>query len=68
MTVHQSGLRIARGIDGAERDSLLACWVELWRGAISAHRMLIQTDVQISDNALTWRLTPMTSRPANEPG
>ena len=36
--LQQQGLRILRGLDGASRQSLLASWIELWRGAIHSHR------------------------------
>ena len=38
VALRHTGLRIVRGLAGPERDHLLACWVELWRGAIHSHR------------------------------
>ncbi len=36
VTVRQDGLRIVRGLTPAERDDLLACWIELWRGVVNS--------------------------------
>jgi len=55
--VHQTGLRIARGLDGVERDHLLSCWIELWKGAIASHREFMNVEVTHSDGGLTWLVT-----------
>ena len=56
--VRQQGLRIVRGMDGGDRDIMLSCWVELWRGAVSSHRSFIDVNVKDEGNSLTWRLSP----------
>ena len=56
--VRQRGLRIVRGLDGDERADLLACWVELWRGAVHAQRAFIDVAVAASGDALVWTLGP----------
>ena len=60
-TVRQRGLRIVRGMAGADRDNMLSCWVELWRGAVNSHRMFMDVDVVDSGDSLTWRVTPRPS-------
>ena len=55
-TVRQHGLRIVRGMTGDDRDIMLSCWTELWRGAVSSHRQFIDVWVEARDDALTWHL------------
>jgi hypothetical protein len=57
-TVRQSGLRIVRDMDGQDRADMLACWIELWRGAIASHRMFMNLDFDDKGDALHWRLSP----------
>lgn len=57
-TVRQSGLRIVRGIDGDARDDMLACWVELWRGAIDSQREFTEVQIEDRGDMLEWRLSP----------
>ena len=56
-TLTQSGLRIARGIEGEDRDILLACWVELWRGALNSSRAFFDIQVEIEPDRLVWTLS-----------
>ena len=61
--LRQTGLRIARGIEGEARAALLACWTELWRGAVASHRAFIDVALDMGEAdapepALTWRLSP----------
>ncbi len=58
----QEGLRVVRGLTSPERDLLLTCWAELWRGAMSAHRELKSLEFKDDGSALTWRLTRLTER------
>ncbi|KCZ92721.1 hypothetical protein [Hyphomonas johnsonii] len=53
-SVHQTGLRIVRGMDGTERDVVLACWCDLWRGAIQASRDFMSVDVAQVPDGLDW--------------
>ena len=57
-TLRQSGLRIVRDLPGADRDIMLACWIELWRGAVNAHRTFMDLSVEATTDALIWRLSP----------
>ncbi|WP_300376118.1 hypothetical protein [Henriciella sp.] len=57
-TLTQSGLRIARGLEGPRRSNLLACWSELWRGAIHAHRQFMDIEAQIGVDTLVWKISP----------
>lgn len=56
--VHQSGLRIVRGLDSDAREMLLACWVELWKGAIHSHREFFSVDVSEVERGLVWSIAP----------
>ncbi|MCH9673136.1 MAG: hypothetical protein K0U93_16990 [Gammaproteobacteria bacterium] len=59
-TVTQRTLRIVRGMEGAERDVLLKCWIELWRGALRSHRILKTLEVTHHEAGLTWHLRDET--------
>jgi hypothetical protein len=56
--VLQSGLRIVRGLDSAQREDLLACWIEIWRGAIHSQRMFMKVECAIELEQLTWSIRP----------
>jgi len=58
VSLRQSGLRIARGLAGAERDNLLACWIELWRGAVASHRRFMELEVEDRGDSLLWTVRP----------
>ncbi|MAS42691.1 MAG: hypothetical protein CML46_13285 [Rhodobacteraceae bacterium] len=55
--IRQSGLRIARGLDGAARDDLLAAWTELWRGAVASHRAFMSVEVAPEGDGLAWTVS-----------
>ena len=57
----QSGLRIVRGLEGDAREDLLACWVELWRGAIQSQRRFMSVDVREQTDALVWTIREVGS-------
>ncbi|MYK59785.1 MAG: hypothetical protein F4027_14735 [Rhodospirillaceae bacterium] len=54
--LRQTGLRIVRGLTGAERGNLLACWIELWRGAVASHRQFMTVDAEADGDALLWTI------------
>ena len=56
--LRQSGLRIVRGLSGAERDILLACWIELWRGAVASHRRFMRVGAEAEGDGLLWTIRP----------
>ena len=56
-TLRQTGLRAVRGMTGEDRDMMLTCWTELWRGAIASYRTFIDVDVENDGDSLTWRLS-----------
>ncbi|MEL6664176.1 MAG: hypothetical protein AAFR33_14365 [Pseudomonadota bacterium] len=56
--VVQSGLRIVRGLDGTDRDDLLACWIEIWRGAIHSQRAFMDVACETAAEQLTWTIKP----------
>ena len=56
--VRQSGLRIVRGLEEDLSRDLLTVWIELWRGAIHAHRAFMHVQCQPEPEALTWQIHP----------
>jgi hypothetical protein len=59
--LRQGGLRIVRGLSAGEREDLLACWIEIWRGVVHAHRDFMDVGVQTSVESLEWTIS--RSRP-----
>lgn len=55
--ITQTGLRIARGLDGLHRDTLLACWVELWHGAIDSGREFLTLNASVQADQIIWEIT-----------
>ncbi|MEE2688454.1 MAG: hypothetical protein VX430_03420 [Pseudomonadota bacterium] len=55
--LHQRGLRFVRGIEGNDRDDLLSCWIEIWRGAVASYREFIDVSVDDTGDALVWILS-----------
>ena len=55
--VVQSGIRITRGLKGRERDILLACWIELWRGTINSQRAFMEVECSHQQETLKWSLS-----------
>ena len=53
--IKQSGLRAVRGLEGEERDLVLACWLELWRGTLAARQVRLFATVH-EDDGLHWEL------------
>lgn len=56
--VRQQGLRIVRGMDGEDRDNMLACWIELWRGAVNSQREFMDVEVEDTGDVLVWKIKP----------
>ncbi len=54
--VHQRGVRIVRGLEDEEAERLLACWIEIWRGAINSHRAFMDVAVERTGDGLVWTL------------
>lgn len=57
ITLKQTGLRIVRGIHKDARADLLACWIELFKGAVSAHRAFIDVRTHVAADHVTWTLS-----------
>ena len=57
--LRQTGLRIVRSFAGPERENLLACWIELWRGAVASHRRFMEVEVEDRGDALLWKIRPV---------
>lgn len=55
--IHQDGLRIVRDIEGADRQTLLSCWCELWHGAVASHRAFIDVETEDAVGGLVWLLS-----------
>jgi hypothetical protein len=63
-TLRIDGCRIARGLDGVDRDVVLACWTQLWDGAVRAHRpMLRLTERSRDGDRVTWVVDDVAARP-----
>lgn len=56
-TLHQTGLRILRGLDEDTGKAVMACWIDLWRGAVHAHRTFMDLQANHTDNTATWTLS-----------
>lgn len=54
--VEQSGLRITRDLPLTETQDLLACWIEIWRGAIHSHRHFMDVRCDHSNEKLVWTI------------
>ncbi|MEL6829703.1 MAG: hypothetical protein AAFO63_06160 [Pseudomonadota bacterium] len=54
--VRQSGLRIGRGLSEQEQADLLACWIEIWRGAVHSHRHFMDVSCERDDQGLIWTI------------
>lgn len=48
--------RIVRGLSGDERDELLLCWIEIWRGAVQSHRAFMDVAATRMDDTLLWTI------------
>ena len=59
--IEQTGLRIARGLTPAEGELVLACWAELWRGAISSQRELKTLSWVRQGDQIRWTISPRTA-------
>lgn len=55
-SIEQRGLRIVRGLQGEERDLVLACWLELWQGAMAAQRVRKIATIRHEKDLLHWTL------------
>jgi hypothetical protein len=59
LTLRQRGLRIVRGVQGDERTLLLDCWMQLWVGAVRAHRQLLDADWEaFEEDLIDWTVLP----------
>lgn len=55
--VRQDGLRIVRGLAGGDRDDVLTCWIELWRGIVHGHRTFMNVTASPTDDGLAWAIS-----------
>lgn len=56
ITLHHTGLRVVRDLSPEEREVLLDCWVELWRGAVHSHRQFMEVNVRNRGDSLVWTI------------
>ncbi len=54
--VTQDGLRIIRGLENEEKNDVLECWIEIWRGMIKSHRRFMEMDWKNEDERLIWTI------------
>ena len=57
LTLTQSGLRVVRGMAPEDRADMLACWIELWRGAIDGQRSFKDVTVEDTGETLIWKIS-----------
>ena len=55
-TVRHTGLRVARGLEGDERQDLVDCWTALWCGVVDSHRTRMGVDIALEDDDLVWTI------------
>ena len=55
--VEQTGLRIVRGMNGDNRELILSCWIDLWRGAIHAQRIFQDVACEMKADQLIWLIS-----------
>ena len=60
VSLKMPALRILRGLPADEQDTLLDCWIELWRGALNSHRHFMTLETSISNGAYLWQLKNRT--------
>ncbi len=56
-TLDHSGLRVVRGLDARERTLFIACWRELWVGAMESRRTRLGLAVESIGDDLRWNLS-----------
>ena len=56
MRIAQTGLRIVRDLPSNEQDDLLACWIEIWRGALHSHRHFMDVTCERESGSLVWTI------------
>ena len=54
------GLRIVRGLDEDERELVLACWTELWKGTLQAQQVRKCLDADVQTDQVIWHITLAT--------
>lgn len=64
VAIEHRGLRIVRDLPDDERADLLACWVELWRGAVHSHRAFMDLEVAVRADGLRWVVVESERRTA----
>lgn len=52
-----SGLRIVRDLPDQERDLVLACWQQLWVGALASYREMKKVNVIVEQNQIRWQIS-----------
>jgi hypothetical protein len=56
VSIEQSSLRIVRGMSGEERETLLTCWIEIWRGMLRAFRTMKSLETAPQGDGLVWHI------------
>lgn len=62
--IRHSGLRITRGMKAEAAELMMSAWIELWRGAINAHRAFMTFEVSQGPEELVWRIAPRSDQGA----
>jgi len=53
-TVWQQDVRAVRGLPDGERELVLACWSELWRGTLASQRLIKRLEVGALGDGCLW--------------
>ena len=56
LSLTQNGLRVVRDMTSKDRADMLACWSELWRGAIDGQRSFKDVSVADTGESLIWTI------------
>lgn len=49
--------RIVKGLDDGEREIILDCWQQLWKGALSSYRIMKKVETHIEAQQITWTIS-----------
>jgi len=64
--LNHAGLRVVRGLNHQDKELVLTCWQQLWRGAMSAQRSLKSLTCEPDGDGLIWRLTTLSERQVSD--
>lgn len=57
-----SNLRILKGLEGEQRDLVLGCWQQLWKGALSSFRVIKNLQWEHCNDEIHWVISELAER------